>query len=94
MMFRLAVEAYHSVRELRLLRRQSRDARRDVKSVFSPNFYFGSHMKNEFRSGAVSQGIVSGGSVALSGLVASLSRLVTGLQGLVSSLQASSNSKK
>jgi len=67
---------------------------RDVKSVFSPNFYFGSHMQNEFRSGAVSQGIVSGGSIAYSGLVASLSRLVTGLQGLVSSLQATSNNKK
>ena len=50
---------------------------RDVKSVFSPNFYFGSHMQNEFRSGAAAQAIVSGGSVAYVGLVASLSRLVT-----------------
>jgi RHS repeat-associated protein len=66
---------------------------RDVKSVFSPNFYLGSHMQNEIRTGVVQQGLVTGGSVTYSGLVASLSRLVTSLQSLVSSLQASNNKK-
>lgn len=66
---------------------------RDVKSVFSPNFYTGVHMQNEVKSGAISQSVISAGSAAYSGIASSLRGIVASLQSIVSSLQSSSNKK-